>query len=148
MFTGRRLLVIGGGDAAMEEAIGLTSYATEVVIVHRRDEFRASPIMVKYARSHDKISFLTPFIVEEILAGEQNTVAGARLRNLRTAETQVEPAGGVFVAIGHDPATELFRGAVELDDLGYVVVEPGSTRTSVEGVFAAGDVQDHTTARR
>jgi len=144
MFQGRRLLVIGGGDAALEEAVGLTNYASEVVIVHRRQEFRASPIMVQYAQANEKISFLQPYVVEEILAGDDNTVVGAKLRNLEIEATHVEPAGGVFVAIGHDPANNLFRGVLELDELGYIRTEPGASRTSVEGVFAAGDVQDHT----
>jgi len=138
-FKGQELVVVGGGDSAMEEALFLTRFASSVTIVHRRDRLRASPIMQERARHHPKISFRFNAEVVEVL-GEQ-TVRGVRLRDVRTHATSDLAAGGLFVAIGHTPATEVFRGALELDPQGYVVVHDG-TRTSVEGVFAAGDVRD------
>lgn len=139
-FRGDKLVVVGGGDSAMEEATFLTRFAESVRIVHRRNEFRASKIMVERARSNPKISFLTPYIVEEILGAEK--VEGVRLRHVETSAQRIEPVGGVFIAIGHRPNTDLFRGQLELDPKGYIVVHDG-TRTSVPGVFAAGDVHDH-----
>jgi thioredoxin reductase (NADPH) len=127
----------------MEEAIFLTKFATKVTLVHRRDEFRASPIMLDRARANEKIEFVTPAVVEEVF-GEAGQTAGVRLRDLGTGETTDVPAQGLFVAIGHDPNTKLFLDQLDHDDAGYLVTKPGSTATNVEGVFAAGDVVDHT----
>jgi len=138
-FKGKALVVVGGGDTAMEEALFLTNFATHVTIVHRRRQLRASWIMQERARAHPKISFLLDHEVVEVLG--DRTVEGVRVRDVRTHTTQDLPVGGLFVAIGHDPATHVFRGAIALDSEGYVEVHDGA-RTSVEGVFAAGDVHD------
>jgi thioredoxin reductase (NADPH) len=127
----------------MEEAIFLTKFATKVTLVHRRDEFRASPIMLDRARANEKIEFVTPAVVEDVL-GEDGQTAGVRLRDLSTDEASEVPAQGLFVAIGHDPNTKLFLDQLDHDEAGYLVTKPGSTATNVEGVFAAGDVVDHT----
>jgi thioredoxin reductase (NADPH) len=142
-FREREVVVVGGGDSAMEEAIFLTKFATKVTIVHRRDEFRASPIMIDRARANEKIEFLTPYVVEEAL-GEEGKLTGARVAHVESGETQEIPADGLFVAIGHDPNTNLFVGQLDMDEAGYLLVKPGSTATNVEGVYAAGDVVDHT----
>jgi len=138
-FKGKELAVVGGGDTAMEEALFLTNFATHVTIVHRRDAFRASPIMLERARSHPKVSFLLDSVVVEVLGRE--TVEGIRVKNVRSGAERDLPVGGLFVAIGHVPATEVFRGTLELDPEGYLRLHQ-ETRTSVEGVFAAGDVHD------
>jgi thioredoxin reductase (NADPH) len=138
-FKGKALAVVGGGDSAMEEALFLTNFATHVTIVHRRDGFRASPIMLERARNHPQISFLLSTVVEEVVG--RDTVEGLRVRHVVTGATSELKVGGLFVAIGHDPATEVFRGALELDPEGYLKLHQ-ETRTSVEGVFAAGDVHD------
>ena len=138
-FKGRPLAVVGGGDTAMEEALFLTKFATQVTIVHRRDRLRASPIMQERARRHPKIAVRLNAEVTEVLGGE--AVTGLRLRDTATGVTSELEVGGLFVAIGHAPATDIFRGTLELDPGGYVVVREG-TRTSVPGVFAAGDVRD------
>lgn len=143
-FRDKVLVVVGGGDSAMEEATFLTRFASKVVIVHRRDEFRASPIMVDRARADEKIEFVLNAVIEEVLGTEAGHVTGVRLRDTVTGETSELDADGVFVAIGHDPNTALFLDWLDHDDQGYLVTEPGSTRTNIEGVFAAGDVQDHT----
>jgi thioredoxin reductase (NADPH) len=136
-------VVVGGGDSAMEEAIFLTKFANKVSLVHRRDEFRASPIMVDRARANEKIEFVTPTTVEEVLA-ENGQTSALRLRDLGTDEIREISAEGVFVAIGHDPNTKLFLEQLDHDEAGYLVTKPGSTETNIEGVFAAGDVVDHT----
>ncbi|GGM51389.1 thioredoxin reductase [Micromonospora sonchi] len=142
-FRNQHIVVVGGGDSAMEEASFLTRFADSVTIIHRRDSFRASKIMAERALGNDKIKVEWNTVVEEIL-GADGKVSGVRVRNVHTGETRVLDVTGVFVAIGHDPRSELFRGQVELDDEGYVTVDPPSTRTSVPGVFAAGDLVDHT----
>ncbi|MCI4372513.1 MAG: thioredoxin-disulfide reductase [Thermoplasmata archaeon] len=139
-FKGKELVVVGGGDTAMEEALFLTNFATHVTIVHRRDTLRASKVMQHRARTHPKISFALESVVEDILGGE--TVEGVRVKHLPSGRTSILPVGGVFIAIGHEPATAVFRGSLELTDAGYLKVQH-HTRTSVEGVFAAGDVEDH-----
>ena len=141
-FKDRALLVIGGGDSAIEEALFLTRFATKVTVVHRRDQLRASKIMQERAFKNEKIDFIWDSGVEEIL-GDGTKVTGAKLRNKKTSEISEMPCGGVFVAIGHTPNTEIFKDRIELDGKGYVVTKPDSTRTNVEGVFACGDVQDH-----
>ena len=138
-FRDRELVVVGGGDTAMEEAIFLTKFASKVTIVHRRDEFRASPIMAQRALEHPKVEVIWDSVVEEIL-GEGN-VTGVRVRNLKTDETTQVATDGVFVAIGHTPNTSLFEGKLEMEN-GYLIVQEPRTSTSVEGVFAAGDVTD------
>jgi thioredoxin reductase (NADPH) len=142
-FPDKKVLVVGGGDSALEEATYLTKFAKDVVLVHRRDELRGSKIMQDYAHAKPNLSVLTPFVVEEVLGAEVGRVTGARLRNPVTGEERVEESDGFFVAIGHTPNTELFRGILPMDENGYLLVEPGTTRTEIEGVFAAGDVADH-----
>lgn len=139
-FKGKDLVVVGGGDTAMEEALFLTKFATHVTIVHRRDSLRASKVMLQRAQTHPKISFALDTVVEEVLGSEK--VEGVRVKHLPSGRTSVLPVGGLFVAIGHDPATSVFRGTLELTAEGYLKVRE-HTRTSVEGVFAAGDVHDH-----
>jgi thioredoxin reductase (NADPH) len=139
-FREKEIVVVGGGDSAMEEAIFLTRYGTKVTIVHRREEFRASQIMLERARANDKIEFVTNAVVEEVL-GDQK-VEAVRLRDTRTGETWDLSTDGVFVAIGHDPNTKLFLDQLDHDEAGYLVTEPRSTATNVPGVFAAGDVAD------
>jgi thioredoxin reductase (NADPH) len=143
-FRDKVVVVVGGGDSAMEEATFLTRFASKVVIVHRRSDFRASPIMVDRARANDKIEFVLNAVVEEVLGQDGGHVTGIRLRDTETGETSEISADGIFVAIGHDPTTALFLDWLDHDDQGYLVTEPGSTRTNIPGVFAAGDVQDHT----
>ena len=142
-FREKEVVVIGGGDSAMEEAIFLTKFATKVTLVHRRNDFRASQIMIDRARANEKIEFVTPAVVDEVVA-ENGQTAAVRLRDLETDEIREIPAHGLFVAIGHDPNTKLFLDQLEHDEAGYLVTKPGSTETNVEGVFAAGDVVDHT----
>lgn len=141
-FRDRKLVVVGGGDSAMEEALFLTKFASSVTVVHRRDELRASQVMADRAFANDRIDFAWNATVTDVLGDE--TVEGVQLTDTRTGETRTLAADGVFVAIGHDPETGLFAGQLDLDDQGYIVVEEPSTRTSVPGVFAAGDVVDHT----
>ena len=138
-FRDRELVVVGGGDTAMEEATFLTRFASKVTIVHRRDEFRASPIMGQRALDHPKIDVIWDSVVEEVLGDA--AVTGVRLRNVKTDEVTDFPADGVFMGIGHTPNTSLFEGQLDLED-GYVVVREPRTDTSVPGVFAAGDVTD------
>jgi thioredoxin reductase (NADPH) len=140
-FRDRELIVVGGGDSAMEEALFLTKFASKVTVVHRRDEFRASKIMAGRVMEHPKIAVRWNTVVEEILG--DGTVSAVRLRHLPDDSVEELPVEGVFVAIGHDPNTSLFKGQLELDDQGYLLTF-GSTVTSVPGVFGAGDVVDHT----
>ena len=143
-FRDKVVVVVGGGDSAMEEATFLSRFATKVVIVHRRTEFRASPIMVDRARANEKVEFILNAVVEEVLGQDEGRVTGVRLRDTVTGEATEIPADGIFVAIGHDPTTGLFLDWLDHDEQGYLITEPGSTRTNIPGVFAAGDVQDHT----
>ncbi len=140
-FRDKRLAVIGGGDSAMEEAIFLTKFATKVTIIHRRDQFRASKIMAQRAIDHEKIDVMWNSAVEEVLGDD--LVTGVRVRNVDTDEKSTLDVDGVFLAIGHDPNTGVFRDKLEMDKGGYIVTDPHTTMTSVEGVFAAGDVVDH-----
>ncbi len=142
LYRGKPMAVVGGGDTALEEALFLTRFATKVSLIHRRDELRASKIMQERARKNDKIEFVWDSVVEEVLGDE--FVTGVRIRNVQTDATSDLPVEALFIAIGHQPNTDLFRGQLELDPVGYIKVEPGTTRTSVEGVFAAGDAMDPT----
>jgi thioredoxin reductase (NADPH) len=141
-FRDQDIVVIGGGDTAMEEATFLTRFAKSVTIVHRRDSLRASKIMQERAFTNEKISFIWDSEIAEVLG--ENSVTGVTVRNVHSGEEQVLDATGFFVAIGHDPRSDLFRGQVRLDEEGYVLVDSPTTHTSVQGVFAAGDVVDHT----
>jgi thioredoxin reductase (NADPH) len=136
-------MVVGGGDSAMEEASFLAKFATKVRVVHRRDEFRASKIMIDYAKSKDNVEFVMNAVVEEVLGTDEGKVTGARLRDTNTDELFDVEAEGIFVAIGHDPNTALFKGILDMDDAGYLLTRDGSTATNIDGVFAAGDVVDH-----
>jgi len=140
-FRGKPIAVVGGGDSAMEEANFLSRYASRVYLIHRRNEFRASKIMIDRARANEKVEFVTPAVVEEILAPE-GVVTGVRLRNPETSEKREISLEGVFVAIGHDPNTTVFKGKLETDENGYLIAKHGSL-TAIPGVFVAGDVQDH-----
>jgi thioredoxin reductase (NADPH) len=141
-FRDQDIVVVGGGDSAMEEATFLTRFASSVTLIHRRDEFRASRIMLERAKANDKIRFMTNTQVLEVEG--DNRVTGVRVRNSETGEESTLAVTGVFVAIGHDPRSELVRGQVDLDPEGYVSVRGRTTSTSIEGVFAAGDLVDHT----
>src|SRR4051794_22797983 len=143
-FKDRATIIVGGGDSAMEEAIFLAKFSKRVVIVNRRDEFRASKIMLERAQGTDNIEFKTPFVVEEFLPDESGALCRARLRNTETGETEELAMDGAFIAIGHEPQSEIVDGIVGTDDDGYVATEGKSTRTDVPGVFAAGDLVDHT----
>ncbi len=143
-FKERETIIVGGGDSAMEEAIFLAKFSSKVTIVHRRDEFRASQIMFDRAKATENIELLTPFTVDEFLPGEGGMLGSARLRNTETDETREIPMSGAFVAIGHQPQSEIVAGVVDVDENGYVAVDGRSTRTRVPGMFAAGDLVDHT----
>jgi thioredoxin reductase (NADPH) len=137
-------MIVGGGDSAMEEALHLAKFARKVDIVHRRDEFRASAIMLDRARAVPNIEFITPYVVDEFLPGESNSLSKARLRNTGDDSTRELEISGAFIAVGHDPQSQLVQGQVETDPEGYVVTQGRSTLTDLPGVFAAGDLVDHT----
>jgi thioredoxin reductase (NADPH) len=141
-FRNRTLIVVGGGDTAMEEATFLTRYAAKVYVVHRRDKLRASKIMQEKAFRNEKIEFIWNTAVQEIVGTQEEGVTGVRLRNLQTGKEEIFPCSGVFVAIGHKPNTELFVGQLDMDEIGYLKTSGRSTATNIPGVFAAGDVQD------
>ncbi|CUS79107.1 thioredoxin reductase (NADPH) [Candidatus Kryptonium thompsonii] len=141
-FKDKEVVVVGGGDTAMEEALFLTRYASKVTIVHRRDKLRASKIMQDRAMKNPKINFIWNSVVEEVYDVNQKKVTGVRLKNVLTGETMDYKCDGLFIAIGHQPNTEIFKGQIEMDEVGYIITKPGSTATSVPGVFAAGDVAD------
>ncbi|MGC9969248.1 MAG: thioredoxin-disulfide reductase [Bryobacteraceae bacterium] len=142
-FRGKKIMVIGGGDSAMEEAIFLTRFGEEVAIVHRRDQFRASRIMLERAQQNPKILWVTSAVVDQVFDVEQGHVTGVELRDVRSGKTWQRPVDGLFLALGHIPNTAVFKGQIELDADGYIVSK-GGARTSVEGVFHAGDVEDRT----
>src|SRR5438105_5476211 len=140
-FPNKHVVVVGGGDSAMEEASFLARFAAKVTVVHRRDQFRASQIMLDRARGNEKIDWITNAVVEEVVGDDR--VTGVRIRDVNTDETWELEADGLFAAIGHDPNTALFLDELEHDEAGYLIAKPGSTETNVPGVFAVGDVQDH-----
>jgi thioredoxin reductase (NADPH) len=141
-FRGKEIAVVGGGDTAMEESTFLAKFASRIHLIHRRNEFRASKIMLDRARSTEKIRFVTPAVIEEILDVSKGAVEAVKLRNPETNEVSVLPVRGVFVAIGHEPNTKIFRNKLEMDANGYLIVKHGSL-SNVPGVFVAGDVLDH-----
>lgn len=144
-FKGLEIAVVGGGDTAMEEAVFLTKFATKVTVIHRRDSLRASRIMQERAMKNPKISFIWNSIIEEILGKEidgKKSVTGVALKNIKTGERSFLKVNGVFVAIGHEPNTSIFRGQIDMTENGYIITKSGSTATNIEGVFAAGDVAD------
>ena len=142
-FKNKKVLVVGGGDSAMEEATFLTKFASEVVIIHRRKEFRASKIMVDRAVSNPKISFRYNQTIDEIIGTKDTGVQSVMLKDTLTNEITKETCDGIFMAIGHVPNTSLFEGMIDLDESGYIITNPDSTHTNLKGVFACGDVQDH-----
>ena len=142
-FKNKKVLVVGGGDSAMEEATFLTKFASEVVIIHRRKEFRASKIMVERAVSNSKISFRYNQTIDEIIGTKDTGVKSVMLKDTLTNEITKEACDGIFMAIGHVPNTSLFKGMIDLDESGYIITNPDSTHTNLDGVFACGDVQDH-----
>jgi len=142
-FKDKEVIVVGGGDSAMEESLFLTRFAKKIRIVHRRDKFRASKIMQDRAVKSPKIDFIWNSVVSEIKDPQAKKVTAVVLKNTQNGSLSEVPCDGVFMALGHDPNTKIFKDRINLDDRGYIVVQPGCSRTSVEGVFAAGDVQDH-----
>ncbi|MGA2327791.1 MAG: thioredoxin-disulfide reductase [Bryobacteraceae bacterium] len=140
-FRGKKIMVVGGGDSAMEEAIFLTRFGEEVAVVHRRDQFRASRIMLERAQKNPKIQWITSAVVDQVFDVEKGLVTGVELRDVKTGKTWQRPVDGLFLALGHIPNTAVFKGQIELDADGYIVSK-GGARTSVEGVFHAGDVED------
>ena len=143
-YRDKEVVVVGGGDSAMEEALFLTRFASKVTVVHRRADFRASPIMTDRARANEKVEFLTPYVVENVLGVQEGKLTALQLRNVETDEVLDYPTDGLFVAIGHDPNTKLFLDQLDHDAAGYLITKPRSTETNIPGVFAVGDVQDHT----
>ena len=146
-FKGLKVLVVGGGDTAMEEATFLTKFASEVIIVHRREEFRASKIMLARAQKNPKIKFMTNKVVKEVLGFEEDgrkRMTGVILEDTVDGSTQQIDADGLFMGIGHKPNTDLFKGILDMDETGYLIIKPGTTYTNIEGIFAAGDVADKT----
>jgi len=141
-YKDRKVMVVGGGDTAMEEALYLTNFASQVRVIHRRDELRASKIMQDKAFKNQKISFIWDSVVDEILGDKTSGVTAVKYKNVKTDDITEEPFDGVFMAIGHKPNTGIFKGQLDMDDMGYIITKPGCTYTNVEGVFAAGDVQD------
>jgi thioredoxin reductase (NADPH) len=142
-FRGKPLAVVGGGDTALEEALYLTNFATKVTLVHRRDSLRASKAMQDRAFKNPKVEFVWDSAVEEVLGDEKSGVQGLRLKNVKSGQESKLDVAGMFVAIGHVPNTQLFKGLLDMNDLGYLQVKPGSTYTNIPGVFAAGDAADH-----
>ena len=144
-YRGKEVAVVGGGNTAVEEALYLTNFASKVYLIHRRDSLRAEKILQDRLMKHEKVEMVWDSVIEEIL-GEENPfgVTGVRVKNIKTNETKDIPVHGTFIAIGHDPNTSLFKGQLDLDDENYIITAPDSTQTSVEGVYAAGDVQDKT----
>ena len=142
-FRGKPVVVVGGGDTAMEEALFLTNFASRVHVIHRRDKLRASKIMGERAMAHQKITIEWNSVVDEILGDDKNGVTAVRLKDVHSGETRQLEAAGYFSAIGHKPNTDLFRDVLVMDEVGYLEVEPGTSKTNIEGVFAAGDVADH-----
>jgi thioredoxin reductase (NADPH) len=143
-FKGQKVIVIGGGDSAMEDSIFISKYASELTLVNRRDEFRASKIMFERAQAQGNISIKTPYVAEEFVASDKGRLDHVRLRNVETNETEDFDTDGAFVAIGHIPRSEVVVGQVDTDEDGYILTQPGSTKTNLAGVFAVGDVVDHT----
>ncbi len=141
-YRGKEIAVVGGGDSAMEEAIFLTKFATKISVIHRRDTLRASKIMQDRAFKNERIVFVWNTVVEDVLGAKNSGVSGLRLRNLKTQEVSELNVAALFVAIGHNPNTEVFKGQIQMDKLGYIKTRPDSTRTNIPGVFACGDVQD------
>ena len=141
-FRDRELVVVGGGDSAMEEAVFLTKFASRVTVVHRRDRLRASAIMRERAEKNEKIDFIWNGVVREVLGSRESGVTGVEISDVATGESYVKECQGMFVAIGHDPNTGIFRGQLDMDENGYLVTKNGTSETNVPGVFAAGDVQD------
>jgi thioredoxin reductase (NADPH) len=143
-FREKHTIVVGGGDSAMEEAIFLAKFATKVTVVHRRADFRASKVMLDRAHATDNLEFKTPYVVEEFHPGEHGALGHATLRHAETGEIEELPMDGAFIAIGHEPQSALVHGQIDIDDEGYVITQGRSTRTNLPGVFAAGDLVDHT----
>lgn len=143
-FRDKKVFVVGGGDTALEEAIFLTRFASSVTMIHRREKLRASKIMQQRATQNPKIDFLWNTVVVDILAGESGKVSALQLKNLLTNHVTETPADGLFIAIGHAPNTSIFNGQISLNERGYILTQPGTTKTNIAGVFAAGDVQDPT----
>lgn len=141
-FRNKELLVVGGGDSAMEESIFLTKFATRVTVIHRRDKLRASAIMQRRAKENEKIDFIWNSIVEDVLGSREDGVTGVRVKDVVTGESYVKECQGMFVAIGHTPNSEILRGQLEMDGNGYLITKDGTSETNVAGVFAAGDIQD------